>query len=840
MEQALGYNECIRKEGTLLQVPLFNPDYAELISRSNLSYRGMIDFGPYGMPVANGRFGGPVWQRDGRTLSIQLNHTDTFMYNDASAQSTYENGALGRMDIDFGGNVFGESMVQELSLYDARLRIQSGEVSVDMIADCASDSLLIHITDGRREPANITVTLSMLREPEVKRGLFRAASRLTLERGDSLIALEQLFEEECTTGIRSNDFYCRTAVAVSAQGREYETATGSTAAVMTLPAQPGAFTVVIGGESSMDRGFDVKASAIENCASSASFEDVFARNRKWWADFWARSYVYLPGHGDFEQRRNYYMYLAGISNRGSFPSKYNGGIWIAEGDRRDWGSWYWNWNQDSLYQPFESANHGELLEPMFKMRERCYEQYRVAARQLWGIESEDAIFIGETSGILGAETLPDDVASELRKFLAGEAELTDVITQMGDIRNGFLVPWNYKFSGGSVSYVTHTMVATLETAEYFWQKYLYSNDADWLREHAYKFIKGAAELYRGYYGFVKEDDGYYHFNRTNLHEHIWGGRDVIDDLSLARGIFAVAVKSSEILDKDEELRRAWKECLDHLAPYPMSSEEDAVSLAVTDDPAKPTWAVGRRPAALLRGFATETPQFKMLEKFDILNMETRDQKMDNGAWEIAVNTFYGTPGYVNQYKNGIEDANGSSRFLEDAAKLGMADELQVMFHTQYKMFQNTPNLLHDQGDYYSAEGYGTWSSALQQALNQSNAPLPGEAAVIRVFPAWPRAWDAKYKLLAKGGFLVSSSMVSGEIEYVEIESGLGGECRIRNPWDAAVDLYRDSLKAETLEGEENSLLRFETRAGERIVMVRKNVNPDQFRTERVEDKRKEL
>ena len=40
---------------------VFGPDYSALVSRSNLTYNGMIDFGPYGMPVANGRFGGPVW-----------------------------------------------------------------------------------------------------------------------------------------------------------------------------------------------------------------------------------------------------------------------------------------------------------------------------------------------------------------------------------------------------------------------------------------------------------------------------------------------------------------------------------------------------------------------------------------------------------------------------------------------------------------------------------------------------------------------------------------------------------------------------------------------------------
>ena len=815
---------------TISNEPLFNPDYSELVSRSDLNYEGIIDFGPYGMPVANGRFGGPVWQKDAKTLSMQLNHTDTFMYNDASANSTYDNGALGRLDIDFGGEIFGDNTSQRLSLYDAKLSIASKDVSVEVIADTASDAVLVQINDSRAEPQDIKITLSMLRNPEVKRGLFSATSWLTLENDNSLIALEQLFEEECTTGIEVNNFYCRTAVAVRVDGSEYTASAEITSATITVPAHRGVFTVIIGGESSMDDMIDVKQIAANNALGSPGFESVYKANQEWWSDFWHKSYVYLPEHQDFEQRRTYYMYLAGISNRGSFPSKYNGGLWIAEGDRRDWGSWYWNWNQDSLYQPLESANHGELLDPLFEMRERCYEQYKVAAQQLWGIESEDAIFIGETSGILGAETLPDDVAKDMQKFLAGEIALNDTISQMGDIRNSFLVPWNYKFWGGSsVSYVTHTMVATQETAEYFWQRYLYTGDEAWLREHAYKFIKGAAELYRNYYGFVKEDDGCYHFNRTNLHEHIWGGRDVIDDLSLARGIFAVAVKSSEILGIDEDMRGIWQECLDNLAPYPMSSDEDAIGFSVDNKSGKRTWAQGRQPATLVRALeGTESPQFKMLEKFDVLNMETRDQKLDNGDFEIAVNTFYDTPGYLNQYKNGLPDLNGSSRFLEDAAKLGMADELEVMFASQYKMFRNTPNLLHDQGDYYSAEGYGTWSQALQQALMQCLAPLPGEKTVIRVFPAWPKAWDAKFKLLAKGGFLVSSSITGGVAEYVEIESQLGGECLIRNPWDSKVDVYRNGVKSETLKGKENSLLSFETEPGDRIVLVPKGVDPDQF------------
>ena len=48
------------------------------------------------------------------------------------------------------------------------------------------------------------------------------------------------------------------------------------------------------------------------------------------------------------------------------------------------GSFYWNWNQDSLYQPLMAANHVDLMDPLFEMRESSYDQYAVAAEQMLG------------------------------------------------------------------------------------------------------------------------------------------------------------------------------------------------------------------------------------------------------------------------------------------------------------------------------------------------------------------------------------------------------------------------------------------------------------------------
>jgi hypothetical protein len=116
-----------------------------------------------------------------------------------------------------------------------------------------------------------------------------------------------------------------------------------------------------------------------------------------------------------------------------------------------------------------------------------------------------------------------------------------------------------------------------------------------------------------------------------------------------------------------------------------------------------------------------------------------------------------------------------------------------------------------------AQRLGRASEALQLALLQSHPPEPGAAPVIRVFPAWPREWDATYVLRARGAFVVSASMQQAKIGFVELRSLAGAEARLRNPWgEAAVQVFRDGRRAETVAG---SLLTLATRTGEALRVV---------------------
>ena len=107
---------------------------------------------------------------------------------------------------------------------------------------------------------------------------------------------------------------------------------------------------------------------------------------------------------------------------------------------------------------------------------------------------------------------------------------------------------------------------------------------------------------------------------------------------------------------------------------------------------------------------------------------------------------------------------------------------------------------------------------MQEGLLQSVSPRPGQPEIISVFPAWPKQWDASFRLLARGSFLVTSSVKSGQVEFIEVESRLGETCRLRNPWgrDCVVKEIGGSTKEFS-----GDILRFETQRGKKYRILPK-------------------
>jgi hypothetical protein len=794
-------------------------DPVKRVARADLCYDKPVGRSEDGMPLGNGRMGSLVWTASD-ALKLQINRVDVFAANSATdsfpERHTDYCGGCAFVDIEFAGRdgeVFTPSRTaQHLSCYDGLVTVKGGDVELRGLAWHERDVMAFEVADRRDKPETIQINLRMLRPSLVRTMSHTARSKLD-RRGDQIV-LTQAFEE--------GSYYCGSAVAVSVAGREVRfRQVRDKEMSLVIPPGAGAFVVYIASAASFDKSqklADVAAAHLD-VAAARGFAGLLESNKTWWHSFWDRSFVSLhsaDGVADtIERNYTYYLYVMAASSRGKYPAKFNGMLWTTGGDNRRWGGCYWGANQSCLYNALLPTSRLELLDPMFDMYSGMYESCARAARQQWGSQG---IFIPETVAFDGLAELPDDIAAEMRDLYLlrkpWEQRSQRFMTYAGT-KLPFSSRWNWmavgswvdgrwiptERGGGPYGPVTHIFSRGAKIAYLYWQRYEYTMDTAWLRDRAYPMLKGVAEFYRNYPNVKKEADGKYHIHHVNSNEPLWGGQDTDEELSSLYAILPVVIRASEILNIDAEIRPVWREFLDNLAPLPRTQGES------------PVWVKGLDPA--VKGRASSLPDGNTMPMwcFDLCTLENADPEM----MKIANATY-------DAYFRGGVDAHTRvgvlSKLGVTAAMMGRSDHVRYLLANQINS-QETSVLanrmdLREGQQTTSVQRLGRVADALHNALCQSVPSAPGKEPVIRVFPAWPKEWDAAFTLLARGAFLVGSSMKAGRIEFVQITSQAGGACRLRNPWPGAtVTLNSDSKKAEKITGE---MLVFPTRVNE-IVLV---------------------
>lgn len=346
-------------------------------------------------------------------------------------------------------------------------------------------------------------------------------------------------------------------------------------------------------------------------------------------------------------------------------------------------------------------------------------------------------------------------------------------------------------------------------------------------------LKGIAEFFRNYPNVKKGEDGKYHIHDVNNSQPVWGAQDTNEAVSAMHGIFPLAMRASEILDVDADLRSRWEELLQNLTPIATNDSLGALEPCKPGDPR--IWISGLPP---VHKGDLNRPGLIPAYYFDLCMVETEDTetvKIGNATYDASLRhpMTQDTPVWTLSWVGAA------------AAHLGRAEDLKYIIPNQIRCltprrhFPNLPgsgstcvlrnrlSLREGPGD-IEFERVGRASRALHLALLQDAPPAPGKAPIIHVFPAWPKEWDAQYTLLARGAFLVTASMRGGTVEFVELLSQAGSKCRLRNPWgQTGVVLYRNGRKSEGMTG---SLLRFNTARGESIVVVRGGTTPEKYKT----------
>jgi hypothetical protein len=511
------------------------------------------------------------------------------------------------------------------------------------------------------------------------------------------------------------------------------------------------------------------------------------------------------------------------SSRGDYPVKFNGMLWTTGGDQRKWGGAFWGANQSCLYNALFPTNHLELMDPMFKMYSSAYASFETAARQQWGSKG---IYIPETVGFDGVPELPDDIANEMRQLYLLQKPWDQRSERFMDYarnKQPFFSRWNWKNNGqwndGRFTYqergdgpngpVNHIFSRSAKIAYQYWQKYEYTHDLNWLKEKAYPMLKGVAEFYRNYPNVKKEKDGKYHIYHVNDNESIWDGHNTVEEISAMMGIFPAVIKASEILKVDQEMRPGWNEFLANLSPLPTS--RDYPDLAGSPE----YWVGSLQPGSKVRGNGQRPPDGNTMPVwfFDLCNSGGNPEIL-----KIANAT------YDRYFTNGINNEvylHVLSKIPAAGAILGKVDAVRFLVPNLIRRSPKDevlPNRMDLSEGFYTTniQRLGRAADALHLALLQSAPASPGEEPVIRLFPAWPAEWEAGFKLLARGGFLVSSSFKNGQIEFAEITSETGADCLIQNPWPGqSVVLYRNGKKQPL---GEKSLFRIKTEKGAQFML----------------------
>jgi len=816
---------------------LLDVNYRALVSRGDLDYSEPARRSDEGMPVGNGRMGSLVWTSPSQ-LKFQINRTDVFGCDASSvsfpqADSDYAAGC-GYVDINLveaGDDVFaGRSFHQHLGLYDGAMTASGEGVTARVIAWPQRDVLAVEIDDERREPAAVSVDLRMLRYAIQRHTgenyklatnhavMIQTAEHFatsTLDIRDGRILLTQQFQEHA--------FYDSSAVGVSVIGRKSK-ARYLDDAIVQVTAAPGRgkFAILISSAASFKTNEDVGGLAVKEieAAEAKGFKTIQAETADWWHDFWSRGFVYMhgpQGQADWvEGNYTYFMYLMGASSRGNFPPRFGGMLWRTEGDLSRWGAQYWWANTSAYYNNLMPANRLELMDPMFSMYSGMADSCALAARQQWGSQG---IWIPEIVYFNGLEKLPDDIATELQDLMLVRkpySEHSPKFQWFIETKNRHHARWNFLADGhwdhghfvvptkggqrnvGDTEapdeifgHCTHILGSGARIANLFWQRYQYTMDTNWLSERAYPMIKGSAEFYRNFPNFKKEADGKYHIHHVNNGESQWNSSDTAYEVSCMHMIFPLAIRASEILGVDEDLRAKWKEVADNLVAMPERRY-----------PGGGDWS----PAG------TNSPTVAAAEPART-NRPARGRDNAYGAFVYGGEGGIEPIGPEPELKRRFLGFDRTASFI-DTAGIGGA-----------QIFRNRLRLREGPGA-IDAEHLGGLASGIHSTMLSSDPDTAEGDPVLRIFDRWPKDWDGAFTLLARGGFEVSSSIHDGTVAFVEIHSLAGSDCSFKTPWGTSeVVLFRDGKKAENVAPDASGVLKFKTRKGERIVLAETGVMP---------------
>ena len=503
------------------------------------------------MPLGNGEMGMNVWVEEGGDLLFYLSRTDAI----SEANRLMK---LGRIRVALSPNPFekGIPFTQTLLLNDGVIEIKAGENAQQSIIRLFFDSSrdVAYMTFESKQPRSITVTAESWRKQqhvitrndvhsayilnplppdlrfEESADIFlserNAISWCHYNNGTEMYDLVMRHQDKLDHAKNFPDPVSNRIFGVYMTGRGFVKANDSTFSTRGTVREA---SLKISSHSEQVSSIDQWSRQIKDMDRKSNLQTALSNSKKWWSDFWDRSYVYIhiPDNVDFgfQLTQAYILqrYMNAGSGRGNFPIKFNGSIFTtdpqhtvrntrANPDFRRWGNEFWWQNTRLPYFSMFASGDFDLMLPLFDFYLERMDAFRTLASKYYGAKG---IFIPETVTVFGTYALGD----------------------YGWDRTGV--------SSNDVTslWIRFMWVAGLELSKIMLDYYHYTGDSDFLKEKALPVIKDVLLYFDSH--FVKGGERM-RITPTQSLETFW--HHVLNDLPCVAGLHYLINALEELPD----------------------------------------------------------------------------------------------------------------------------------------------------------------------------------------------------------------------------------------------------------------------------------------------------
>ena len=357
-----------------------HPIIAQRISEYNVVWNTPSLHSGGSMPLGNGAMGMNVWVEEGGDLLFYLSRTDAMSEVNRLMK-------LGRIRVALSPNPFdkGNPFAQTLLLNDGVIEIKAGkdgqQAIVRLFMDTSHD--VAYLTYEGKIPRKITVTAESWRKKphvitndesasayiissfppnlrfEESADIFltdkNALTWCHYNRGTQLFDLTMRHQDKSAYAKNFPDPISNRIFGVYMTGKEFIKTSDSTFSTQSAVKQA---SLKIASHSEQAPSIDEWSRQIKAIDKKSNATTALNNSKKWWAEFWNRSYIYIhiPDDPDFGFRltQGYILqrYMAAGSGRAKFPIKFNGSIFTTDPqytnkdsgfgpDFRNWGNEFW-------------------------------------------------------------------------------------------------------------------------------------------------------------------------------------------------------------------------------------------------------------------------------------------------------------------------------------------------------------------------------------------------------------------------------------------------------------------------------------------------------------------